>query len=133
MPQLEIRLFGAPTITIAGALLEVDTRKAIALLAYLAVTKQRYTRDALAALLWPDYNQTEAKGALRRTLSVLNKGLGGDWLDADREAIELLHRPYVWIDVETFGSVTDITKRLSITTSPIFTMRPASRSSRWRI
>ncbi|MFN8487208.1 MAG: AAA family ATPase [Caldilineaceae bacterium] len=102
MPQLEIRLFGSPAITIAGALLEVDTRKAIALLAYLAVTHQRYTRDALAALLWPDYNQTEAKGALRRTLSVLNKGLGGDWLAVDRESIELLRRPDVWIDIQTF-------------------------------
>ena len=65
MPQLEIRLFGSPAITLNGTLLEVDTRKAIALLAYLAVTYQRHTRDALAALLWPDYNQTEARRSTR--------------------------------------------------------------------
>ena len=46
MSQLEIRLFGSPAIMVDGTLIEVDTRKAIALLAYLAVTHQRHTRSA---------------------------------------------------------------------------------------
>ena len=66
-----------------GAPIDVDTRKAIALLAYLAVTEQRHSRDALAALLWPEYDQSRARGALRRTLSTLNKALGGAGLDAE--------------------------------------------------
>ena len=71
MDGLKITLFGSPQIEIDGSPAVVDTRKAIALLAYLAVTEARHTRDALANLLWPDYDQTHARGALRRTLSVL--------------------------------------------------------------
>ena len=46
-----ISLLGAPRIEVGGEPIEVDTRKAIALLAYLAVTQRRHTRDALAGLL----------------------------------------------------------------------------------
>lgn len=81
---------------------EVDTRKAIALMAYLAVTRQSHSRDALATLLWPDYDQTHARGALRRTLSALNKALAGDWLEVDRETIGLQQEANMWLDVAEF-------------------------------
>jgi DNA-binding SARP family transcriptional activator len=62
-------LLGAPHIERDGMPVAVDTRKAIALLAYLALVPQRHSRDALAGLLWPDYSQSNARAALRRTLS----------------------------------------------------------------
>ena len=68
----------------------VDTRKAIALLAYLAVTDRPHGRDALAALLWPDYDAEHARAALRRTLSALRKGIGEQWIEGGRERIALL-------------------------------------------
>jgi DNA-binding SARP family transcriptional activator len=80
----------------------VDTRKAVALFAYLAVTKQRHTRDTLAALLWPEYDQSGARATLRRTLSALNKALEGDRLDVDRETIGLAPSPGLWLDVDAF-------------------------------
>lgn len=61
----------------------MDTRKATALIAYLAVTGQPQARDSLAALLWPDAETERARGALRRTLSTLRTGLGGDELRVD--------------------------------------------------
>jgi DNA-binding SARP family transcriptional activator len=64
-----ISLLGAPRIERDGVPLEVDTRKATALAAYLAVTRRGHTRDALAGLLWPEYNQGRARAALRRTLT----------------------------------------------------------------
>jgi len=74
----------------------MDTRKATALIAYLAVTAQPQGRDSLAALLWPDANAERARGALRRTLSTLRAGLGGDELRVeglriglDGEAVDL--------------------------------------------
>ncbi len=74
----------------------MDTRKATALVAYLAVTGQPQARDSLAALLWPDAETERARGALRRTLSTLRTGLGGDELRVegpriglDDEAIDL--------------------------------------------
>ena len=78
MARLSLFLLGSPRIERDGTLINVDTRKAIALLAYLAVTHQRQSRDALTALLWPDYDQTNARSALRRTLSALNKALSGN-------------------------------------------------------
>lgn len=81
---LTIALLGAPLVEIDGARLGVDTRKAIAVLAYLAVTGQTQSRDALATLLWPEYDQTRARSALRRTLSTLKRALGGRWLEVDR-------------------------------------------------
>ena len=41
-----ITLLGAPRVEHDGGPVEVDTRKAIALVAYLAVTGRRHTRDA---------------------------------------------------------------------------------------
>ncbi|MFL5663576.1 MAG: SARP family transcriptional regulator, partial [Ktedonobacteraceae bacterium] len=80
MTRLALFLLGPPRIEREGLSITVDTRKAIALIAYLAITRQRHSRDALATLLWPEYDQTNARGALRRTLSTLNKALAGDWL-----------------------------------------------------
>ena len=47
------------------------------------------SREALAALLWPDASDGEARGALRRTLSVLNSGLGGVGLTISRTTVSL--------------------------------------------
>src|SRR5829696_4640624 len=96
-----ISLLGAPRIEHEGVPVEVDTRKAIALAAYLAVTRQSHTRDALAGLLWPEYNQSRARAALRRTLSSLGKARAEGWLHADRESVDLA-RDTVWVDVTRF-------------------------------
>ena len=98
-----VYLFGSPRIEVAGAIIEVDTRKAIALLAYLAVTGESHSRDTLAALLWAEYDTVHARGALRRTLSALNKALQGRVLHIGRELIGLELSPEVWIDILEFN------------------------------
>ncbi|BCL80274.1 hypothetical protein ccbrp13_27390 [Ktedonobacteria bacterium brp13] len=102
MSELTLFLLGSPYIERNGARITVDTRKAIALLAYLAITGQRQRRDTLATLLWPDYDQPHAHATLRRTLWALNKALDGVGLKIDREAIELDRQRHLWIDVEAF-------------------------------
>ncbi len=102
-PSVEIRLLGPVEVLVDGAPLAVDTRKAVALLAYLAVTARPADRDALAALLWPEADDTDARGAFRRTLSVLNAGLGGVGLRIDRRAV-VLDPSAVEVDVLRFGS-----------------------------
>lgn len=57
----------------------------------------RRTREQLAALLWPESDETRARGALRRTLSVLGSGVGGTWLHTDRQSIDL--DPAATVDV----------------------------------
>src|ERR1700726_385409 len=99
MTRLALFLLGPPRIEREGTPITVDTRKAIALITYLAITRQRHSRDALATLLWPEYDQTHARATLRRTLSTLNKALNGPWLEVDRETIALNRNSDLQIDV----------------------------------
>jgi len=69
MGDLDIRLFGPPRVRLGGADVRFDTRKAVAMLAVLAVTGREHGRDALAAMLWPELDRVRARAVLRRTLS----------------------------------------------------------------
>ena len=101
MAELRIALLGPPRVERDGAPIEVDTRKAIAMLAYLAIHPERHGRDAVAGLLWPDYDTEHARGALRRTLSTLNKAVGPGWLAADRTTVGFAQTDF-WLDVTRF-------------------------------
>ena len=68
---LRLSVLGPPVVLADGVPLAVDTRKATALLAYLAVERGVHNRDSLAELLWPDYATDRARAALRRTLSMI--------------------------------------------------------------
>lgn len=86
--DLRLRLLGPPEVQVDGAPLQVDTRKAVAVLALLVVDGDE-TRSSLARMLWPDSDPARAKAALRRTLSVLNRGLGDRWMVAERDRVRL--------------------------------------------
>jgi DNA-binding SARP family transcriptional activator len=101
MARLSVSLLGAPRIAVGRTAIETDTRKATALLAYLAVSEQPQRRATLAALLWPDTDEQKARGALRRTLSVLRSALADRWLEADGDTIDL-DRASVRVDVIEF-------------------------------
>jgi DNA-binding SARP family transcriptional activator/Tfp pilus assembly protein PilF len=102
MTRLTIYLLGIPRIECNGKSIELDTRKASALIAYLAITKQTQSRDTLAALLWPEFDQSHARATLRRTLSTLNKALEGPWLEISREHLRLNFNAGIWVDVQEF-------------------------------
>ena len=87
---LEIRLLGPVEIVVDGTPLSVDTRKAVALLAYLAVAGRPQDRGHLADLLWPDYDEERGRATLRRTLSALRSGLGDGWIEVDRTRVGLV-------------------------------------------
>ena len=61
MPQLILTFLGPPLIKSDDRYIEPESRKAVALLAYLAVTGKAQRRDSLAVLLWPDYGQTQGR------------------------------------------------------------------------
>ncbi|MFQ5593539.1 MAG: tetratricopeptide repeat protein [Anaerolineae bacterium] len=102
MSSLKLLLLGPPHIECDNAPVVVDRRKAMALLAYLAVTGESQRRDTLATLLWPEADQSRARAALRRDLSVLNKALGEGGLAVDRETAGLNPSADIWLDVERF-------------------------------
>ncbi|MCB9160035.1 MAG: AAA family ATPase [Caldilineaceae bacterium] len=105
MSRLTIQLLGAPTIAVDGQPIETDTRKATALMAYLAMQPGVHTRDHLATLLWPDLDQTRARAALRRTLSALNRTPASAWLDVTRESLALRQDATVGIDAHRFRTL----------------------------
>lgn len=100
MPRLELLLLGPPMIRLDSQPVRFDTRKGVALLAYLACQREAQRRDTLAALLWPEYDQGRA--ALRRTLSAIQSVIGEEWINSDRELIALRRSPDLLIDVDAF-------------------------------
>src|SRR3954466_13113052 len=97
--SLDIRVLGPLEVIVDGAPLRVDTRKALAILALLAVEGRPYARDELAAMFWPESDDASARGAFRRTLSVLRSALGERWLHADRATVALPTEDGVAVDL----------------------------------
>lgn len=102
MSTLDIRLFGAMEIRDGGELLtDFRSQKALALLAYLICVDRPVTREHLAGLAWPDTEQSQALGLLRRTLHDLTSKLP-DCLVVDRRTVHFQPLAPVAIDVQTF-------------------------------
>jgi DNA-binding SARP family transcriptional activator len=100
MSGLKLFLLGPPQIELDGTPIVIRRSKGLALLSYLAVNGEPQRRDTLATLLWPNSSQSRARSYLRNELSLLNKALGGAWLEIEGETIGL--GPGVWLDVTQF-------------------------------
>ncbi len=105
MDQFKLFLFGAPRFERSGRRSEVSLHKATGLLVYLAVTKQVYSRDALATLFWPDSDQTSARASLRRTIYALGKTIGEGVFAFGADTIGLDPQVNLWIDLDIFQSL----------------------------
>src|SRR4051812_39214783 len=75
MKPLELALLGPPEVYWQGQAVAFATRKALALLIYLAVEGGRQPRESITALLWPESDGEHARAALRRTLVLLRQAL----------------------------------------------------------
>jgi len=107
MPDYHLYLFGAPHLEHQDQPVSVDTRKALALLAYLLLTGEPQSRDSLATFFWPESGQKSARAALRRTLSAMRGALNEDMLDFGREVIAIHPGSDFWCDVISFQSRLD--------------------------
>jgi predicted ATPase/DNA-binding SARP family transcriptional activator len=108
MARLELFLLGVPRLRRDGALLQFDTRKIIALVAYVVVSDleakgRRLSRASLVALLWPELEPSRARANFRRNLSVLRKALKGEWLEVDRESVWADPEADFWLDIDQFN------------------------------
>ncbi|MEM7129461.1 MAG: BTAD domain-containing putative transcriptional regulator [Chloroflexota bacterium] len=76
MARLSISLFGSMQVLLDNIPVSgFASKKAQALLAYLAVEKRPHNRDELAALFWPDYINTSARTNLRSSLANVRRVL----------------------------------------------------------
>jgi DNA-binding SARP family transcriptional activator len=101
--ELGLALLGPPVVTRRGRPVSFDTRKAIAVLALLAVDGRELSRERLAALLWPEADTARARASLRRTLSVTVAAAGGG-LKVTRTAVAL-EPSRVRVDVTEFETL----------------------------
>src|SRR3984893_11036331 len=88
MTELRLALLGPPVVLRDGLAVTFDTRKAVALLALLAVTGREHSREQLADLLWPEADSAKGRASLRRTLSVTAAAMGAG-LTITRAAVTL--------------------------------------------
>ena len=102
MPILEIHLFGGLQITLDDTPVHgFISTKAPALLAYLACEQRPCLRDELAALLWGEMPEADAKNNLRQVLSNLRRLLGNH-LSITRRDATLNSNASFFLDVANF-------------------------------
>ena len=86
--MLEVQLLGKFAAKLNGELLDIPSRPAQALLAYLILNAHKtYRRENLAGLLWPDSDETNARNNLRQTLWRLRKSVGEEFFLADKVSV----------------------------------------------
>ncbi len=111
--RLEVNLLGPPQILVDGDPIQVATRKAVALVANLAI-EGSVSRDRLVDLLLPESTAEKGRGALRRTLSALRnrtrRSLGRAdrnrvGMDRDRVEIDRDHRIRFPVGAEAVGAI----------------------------
>ena len=102
MSDLKLHLLGPPQIEAEGVLTSLPRKKALALLAYLAITERIYHRETLAALFWPELDQSSALAQVRVALSSIRKYLGQDLISSLNDTIRLHRGNNFWLDVAEF-------------------------------
>ncbi len=108
---VSLALFGTIDLRMGGTAVDrvLVNDKAIALLALLAVPSlgRFVRRDALVGLLWPELDQSRARTALRKTIHVLRRALGGEVLVSRGDEDLALSRDLVWCDASLFVEAAD--------------------------
>lgn len=108
--NLHFALLGPPQVYHNGQLLAFPSRKALALLIYLAVEGGTHSRKTLSELFWPESDAAHARATLRATVLELRDVLDGD---TSPEYRHVLHRvPHLLIDRDTLGL--DLTSGVSL-------------------
>jgi len=84
-----LRVLGPVRLEHATGTFEPGARREQALLALLAAEARPMSRVRLAALLWPDADEADARGRMRRLLHELSNQVGHDALVTDRQTVAL--------------------------------------------
>ncbi|HEX6200866.1 MAG TPA: AAA family ATPase [Thermoanaerobaculia bacterium] len=109
--DIEARLLGGFRVSHDGrSLAGFESRKVRALFAYLAAHRGRsFTREHLAALLWPEEGEEAARRNLRQALYNLRQTLDRAHpaeaiLQSSHQEALLTRSPRLWLDVEVFAA-----------------------------
>lgn len=105
--QFSLRLFGGFALERDGLPCELAYEKGRALLAYLAIEGRAHTREALAAMFWPDLAREGALTNLRQVLHDLRRVLNAGQpttplLQTSRDTVSLRRGCSIEVDVDLF-------------------------------
>ncbi len=104
MKRLEVTTFSGIDIRIDGQPIRaLSAHKTQALLVYLAVTKQKQTRQTLSGLLWGEMPEAKARRNLRVALSRIRNKLE-DYLTIKRRSLAINFESNIFIDALEFES-----------------------------
>jgi len=90
LPALELQVFGAPVAVVQGHEIALSLQRAFALLAYLAFQPRPVPRAHLAALLWPEAGEAQARTRLRRLIYTLESAAACKMLSTDNDCLALM-------------------------------------------
>lgn len=97
--MLEVHLLGQFDVRVGQEVVDIPSRPAQSLLAYLILSAgTAHRREKLAGLLWPDASEENARSNLRHALWRLRKAIGGEFLEADKISISFTKDSDFWLD-----------------------------------
>lgn len=99
--MLHVKLLGQFSLSLDDQSIELQSRPAQALFAYLILNAgTAIRREKLAGLLWPDASDANSRSNLRHALWRIRKAIGGEYLNADDLAIAFNAEAPYQLDVE---------------------------------
>jgi DNA-binding SARP family transcriptional activator len=111
MTRFEIRLFGAPQFSLNGEPwhFAAPPRALVLLGALIANGDDFVSRGRLAAALWPEDEENDARANLRRHLHRIVKALpeieGVEWVEATKTGLRWSPNAPCWVDVRAFEAL----------------------------
>lgn len=106
--MLKVKLFGQFDIQLNDAPVEVPTRSAQSLLAYLLLNAgTAHRRVKLAGLFWPDTSESNARNNLRHALWRIRKAMGHDYLLTDNVSVAWDTASDYWLDAAVLETAVD--------------------------
>lgn len=104
--DLRLHFFGYPHAESNGVRIDLRSRKAWGLLAYLHVTQMAHSREFLSTLLWPDQPADRGQASLRNLLWMLNRTDLGACVEATRTTLSSSRGDGIFVDVAAFRDAT---------------------------
>jgi DNA-binding SARP family transcriptional activator/pimeloyl-ACP methyl ester carboxylesterase len=89
-PAVRLQVFGPPAVVVQGRPAPLPLQRAAALLSYLAFHPGPVPRAHLAALLWPDVGEAQARTRLRRLVYNTERAVGQPILASSHEGVALV-------------------------------------------
>jgi len=100
-----LKLFGSPRLYYMNQHVKLGTRKAMALLCYLALRQTPVQRHELDTLLWPEKDEKRARRSLRDEISRINRTIGEDVIISSGQELSLTED--ISVDVWKFSQGTE--------------------------